>query len=67
MMSLLIPGKKSLGDAIDVFLQPLIDDLPHLWTTGLRTYHSHRQDTFTMHAALLWTINDFPAYAMLLG
>ncbi|CAN6685454.1 unnamed protein product [Malus baccata var. baccata] len=60
-------GKKSLGDAIDVFLQPLINDLRYLWTTSLRTYDSHRQETFTMRAALLWTINDFPAYAMLLG
>ncbi|XP_048426453.1 uncharacterized protein LOC125470830 [Pyrus x bretschneideri] len=67
MMSLLIPGKKSPGDAIDVFLQPFIDDLRHLWTTGLQTYDTHRQETFIIRAALLWTINDFPAYAMLSG
>nr|XP_028960059.1 uncharacterized protein LOC114825491 [Malus domestica] len=60
-------GKKSPGDVIDVFLQPLIDDLRHLWMTGLRTFDSHHQETFTMRAALLWTINDFPAYAMLSG
>ncbi|KAM1747674.1 hypothetical protein TB1_008112 [Malus domestica] len=60
-------GKTSPGNAIDVFLQPLIDDLRHLWMTGLRTYDSHCQETFTMRAALLWTINEFPAYAMLSG
>ncbi|KAM1620346.1 hypothetical protein ACFXTN_017329 [Malus domestica] len=60
-------GKTSPSNAIDVFLQPTIDDLQHLWMTGLRTYDSHCQETFTMRATLLWTINDFPAYAMLSG
>ena len=31
MMSLLIPGRNSLGKDIDVYLRPLIDELKDLW------------------------------------
>lgn len=32
---------------------------------GVRTYDVFSNQTFNMKAALLWTINDFPAYANL--
>ncbi|XP_042976258.1 uncharacterized protein LOC122304968 [Carya illinoinensis] len=65
MLSLLIPGPKSPGNDIDVFLRPLIDELKELWEEGVRTYDAYSGQNFTLHAALLWTINDFPAYANL--
>ncbi|XP_016199365.1 uncharacterized protein LOC107640353 [Arachis ipaensis] len=67
MLSLLIPGPKSPGNDIDVYLQPLIEELKELWELGIETYDAARNKTFQMHAALLWTISDFPAYAMLSG
>nr|XP_025670299.1 uncharacterized protein LOC112770094 [Arachis hypogaea] len=67
MLSLLILGPKSLGNDIDVYLQPLIEELKELWELGVETYDAARNKTFQMHAALLWTISDFPAYAMLSG
>ena len=33
MMALLIPGPRSLGKALDVFLQPLVEDLLKLWSS----------------------------------
>lgn len=66
-MSLLIPGPQGPGNDIDVFLEPLIDELRELWVNGIDTYDAFRQETFTMHAAIMWTINDFPAYANLSG
>lgn len=66
-LSLLIPGPKGPGNNIDVYLQPLVDELKMLWTEGIQTYDAFKKETFTMRAALLWTINDFPAYAMLSG
>ncbi|XP_022158896.1 uncharacterized protein LOC111025354 [Momordica charantia] len=66
-MSLLIPGPKSPGKDIDVYLQPLIEELKELWTNGVRTYDCFSGEYFKMHAALLWTINDFPAYGDLSG
>nr|XP_029154544.1 uncharacterized protein LOC112803556 [Arachis hypogaea] len=67
MLSLIIPGPCSPGNNIDIFLQPLIEELKELWVLGIDTYDSFKNETFQMHAALLWTINDFPAYAMLSG
>ncbi|KAA0042917.1 putative transposase [Cucumis melo var. makuwa] len=66
-MSLLIPGPKSPGREIDVYLQPLIEELKELWTFGVRTYDSLTGQFFQLYAALLWTINDFPAYGDLSG
>lgn len=59
ILSLLIPGPKSLGNDIDVFLQPLIDELKELWETGVKTFDTHAKETFNMRAVLLWTISDF--------
>ncbi|XP_021775990.1 uncharacterized protein LOC110739815 [Chenopodium quinoa] len=34
---------------------------------GVETYDASRCETFTLHAALIYTINDFPAYGNLSG
>ncbi|XP_060181912.1 uncharacterized protein LOC132611513 isoform X1 [Lycium barbarum] len=67
ILSMLIPGPESPGDAIDVYLQPLIEELNELWETGVETFDASTKKNFTLHASLLWTINDFPAYANLSG
>ncbi|XP_057250770.1 uncharacterized protein LOC130591463 [Beta vulgaris subsp. vulgaris] len=67
LLSMLIPGPKGPGDAIDVYLQPLIEELKELWEVGVETYDASKKENFKMRAALLSTINDFPAYAMLSG
>ncbi|XP_062100095.1 uncharacterized protein LOC133805968 [Humulus lupulus] len=53
------------GNDIDVYLAPLIDDLKTLWNEGVRVYDAYKQEEFTLRAALLWTINNFPAYGNL--
>ncbi|CAH9090644.1 unnamed protein product [Cuscuta epithymum] len=67
ILSMLIDGPNGPGDKIDVFLQPLIEELMLLWNEGVLTYDASANEMFTLHAALLWTINDFPAYANLSG
>ncbi|PRQ24627.1 hypothetical protein RchiOBHm_Chr6g0274521 [Rosa chinensis] len=67
MMALLIPGPRSPGNDIDVHLEPLIDELKILWENGIPTYDAFKKETFNMRAAVMWTINDFPAYANLSG
>lgn len=67
ILSLLIPGPEQPGNDIDVYLEPLIDELKLLWDDGVRTYDSVKKEVFTMRAALLWTINDYPAYGNLSG
>ncbi|XP_045824924.1 uncharacterized protein LOC123917287 [Trifolium pratense] len=65
-LAAVIPGPSSPTVGIDIYLQPLIDDLKRLWE-GVVTYDISRNQNFTMRAALMWTINDFPAYEMLSG
>ncbi|KAF5467964.1 hypothetical protein F2P56_012164 [Juglans regia] len=67
MLSALIPGPKSPGNEIDVYLRPLVDELLDLWENGVDTYDAMVGQRFQLHAALLWTINDFPAYGNLSG
>ncbi|XP_042964708.1 uncharacterized protein LOC122298930 [Carya illinoinensis] len=67
MLSLLIPGSKAPGNEIDMYLRPLIDQLIDLWEDGVEMYDASRKQLFQLHAALLWTINDFPAYGNLSG
>lgn len=38
ILSLLIPGPQSPGNNIDVYLQPLIEELKVLWDLGVETY-----------------------------
>src|SRR3954470_14780867 len=58
-LTALIPGDKSSGIKIDVYPQPLIDELKSLWQVGLRTYDIARKNFFDMRATLMWTINEF--------
>ena len=67
IMSLLILGPNSPRKDIDVYLQPLIDKLKELWENGVQAYDASSGEKFQMHAAVLWTINDFSAYGNLFG
>ncbi|CAL2239656.1 unnamed protein product [Prunus armeniaca] len=62
MMTVLIT--EDPGRSIDVYLWPLVDELKDLWTNGVRTYDKATVKMFTLRAAVMWTVNDFPAYAM---
>ncbi|CAH9127371.1 unnamed protein product [Cuscuta epithymum] len=66
-MAMLIPGPRSPGRNIDIFLRPLIDELNMLWNVGVETWDACRKQNFMLRACLLWTISDFPAYGMLSG
>lgn len=67
MLTLLISGPKQPGNDIDVYLEPLVDDLKLLWSTGIEVFDAHLKETFTLRAILLWTINDLPAYGNMSG
>jgi len=66
-LTLLIPGPKSPNQKFDIYMRPLIDELKLLWNHGIETFDSYRKENFLLRAILLWTISDFPAYAMLSG
>lgn len=66
ILSMIIPGSASPGNSIDIYLQPLIDELLQLWD-GVDTFDASSQEIFPLKAALLWTLNDFPALGYLYG
>jgi hypothetical protein len=66
-LSMVIPGPSNPERNIDVSLHLLIDELTQLWSSRTLTYDIARKQNFVMRAALMWTINDFPAYGMLSG
>ncbi|WVZ71512.1 hypothetical protein U9M48_020091 [Paspalum notatum var. saurae] len=66
MMALLIPGPKSPGKDFDIFLEPLVEDLLDLWK-GVPAYDARSGKKFTLRAAVLWCIHDYPALSTLSG
>lgn len=66
MMALLIPGPRSPGKALDVFLQPLVEELLELWK-GVDTLDAITGKDFKLRAAVLWCIHDYPALSTLSG
>lgn len=67
MLTLLIPGPKEAGNNIDVYLQPLIEDLKLLWDQGEKMYDAYSQTYFNLRAMIFCTISDFPGYGNLSG
>lgn len=65
MLAVLISGYP--GKDIDVFLEPLVDDLKLLFEEGVNTYDAYTKDYFNLRAVVLWTINDYPALGALCG
>jgi len=64
-LSIVISGLSSSGRNIDVCLRSLIDEWAQLWSSGALTYDISRKQNFLIRAALMWSINDFPAYGKL--
>ena len=64
-LTLIVTEPQNSKKFIDVYMQPLIEELQRLWVEGVPMYDVSTDQTFLMKAALSWTINDFPAYGML--
>jgi hypothetical protein len=69
-LCILILGKESpTNESIDVFMQPLVDELQLLWegvpAQDFSNPFGHRQ--FTLHGILMWAIADYPGYCLISG
>ena len=67
MLTMLIPGPTAPSNNIDVYLQPLIEDLKSLWTEGMAVYDSFKKESFNLRAMLMWSITDYPGLGTLAG
>ena len=52
-LTLIVPDPQNLKNAIDIYMQPLIEELQRLWNEGVVTYDVSTNQTFVMKAALL--------------
>ncbi|KAL0462467.1 UNVERIFIED_CONTAM: hypothetical protein Slati_0134300 [Sesamum latifolium] len=66
-LTMMILGPSNSKRLIDVYLEPLIEQLFRLWHVGFQTYDNATDQTFIMRAALMWTVNDLSAYGMASG
>ena len=60
MLSILIQGPKQAGTDIDVFLEPLMEDMAKLWNEGVRMWDQYQQEYFTLYAIIFVCIHDAP-------
>ena len=67
MMPALIQGPRLPENDIDVYLQPLVEELLLLWSDGVHMWDEYKQEDFDWRALLFVTINDWPALANLSG
>nr|XP_025878555.1 uncharacterized protein LOC112937837 [Oryza sativa Japonica Group] len=61
------PGPCQPGIDIDVFLEPLLEDMADLWKEGLKVWDEYLREYFTVKVIIFVTINDYPAMFSVLG
>ncbi|KAL0451438.1 UNVERIFIED_CONTAM: hypothetical protein Slati_1121900 [Sesamum latifolium] len=66
-LMMVILGLSNPKRIIDVYLELLIEELQNLWYVGVLMHDNVKDETFTMRVALMWTVNDLPAYGMTSG
>ena len=55
MMPILIQGSKQLGNDIDVFLEPLMEDFATLWNQGVEAWDEYKRQYFQLRAMVFVT------------
>jgi hypothetical protein len=60
-LALVIPGPKEPKKQMNIFLQPLFEELKNLWS-GVDAYDSHLKCRFNLRVAYLWSIHDYLGY-----
>ena len=61
-MSILIQGPTQPGTDINLYLELLKEELDTLWNEGVETWDAFGEEYFTMKAALITTVQDYPGY-----
>jgi hypothetical protein len=60
ILSILIQGPKQASTDIDVFLEPLMEDMTKLWNEGVHMWDQYQQEYFTLYAIIFVCIHDAP-------
>jgi hypothetical protein len=66
-VALIIPSKEScIGSNVDVYLQPLINELQLLWK-GVIAFDAYLNAKFNLKPMCMWNIHNFLAYDLFVG
>ena len=66
-LTLIIPGPNYPGKSMNVYMQPLKDELQEAWDNGIKTYDAATKKNFLMHVWYMYSMHDLPAYALFVG
>lgn len=68
LLSLLVPGKYKVKN-MDVYLEPLIEELMELWrgVSIIDVSKSHNEQDCNIKAILMWTMHDYPGLGEISG
>jgi hypothetical protein len=58
ILSILIQGPKQASTDIEVFLEPLMEDMTKLWNEGVCMWDKYQQEYFTLYAIIFVCIHD---------
>lgn len=64
-LSLIIPDNP--GIHMNVYMEPLIEELERAWEEGVLTYDRASKKNFIMHVWYHYSLHDFPAYGIFIG
>jgi hypothetical protein len=67
LFTTLVSSAKWVGIDIDVFLEPLMEDMQMLWEYGINVWDEHKKEHFNLKAIIFYMINDNPARLALTG
>jgi hypothetical protein len=67
LLTILISGPKQSGIDIDVFFEPLMQEMERLFRYGKPMHNAFRKDDFICRAIIIVTTNDYPTLFALSG
>jgi hypothetical protein len=67
LLTMLISRPRQSGNDIDVFLEPLMEDMQKLWEEGVQMMDASLKKEFTLKAIIFVTITDYPSLFSLSG
>jgi hypothetical protein len=67
LLSIVIQGPKHPGINIDVFVEPLMQEMETLWKEGIDIVDGFTRQTFNLRAIIFVTIHDYQALFVHLG
>ncbi len=67
MLTLIIHVKEFVTSRkMDVYLQPLIEELQMLWS-GVKAFDVSSKESFNLRAMCIWSVHNFPMYRLFVG